>query len=122
MARTEKAEEKVLPNDTMFYKCPGEHEMHGGKFDFCIIDANDEDAVEAALADGWHLTTTEARETYEAEQAALSLHPDPINTPAPAAKQGGKKAAAPASAPAAGTGEGSAPAGAWGAAAPASGA
>lgn len=118
MARTEKAEEKVLPNDTMFYKCPGEHEMHGGKFDFCIIDANNEDAVEAALADGWHLTTTEARETYEAEQDALSAHPDPINTPAPAAKQGGKKAAAPA----AGTGEGLAPAGAWGAAASASGA
>lgn len=123
MARKEKAEEKVLPNDTMFYKCPGEHEMHGGKFAFCIIDANNEDAVEAALAEGWHLTTTEAREAFEAEQAALLLHPDPINSPAPAAaKQGGKKAAAPASAPAAGTGEGSAPAGAWGAAAPASGA
>lgn len=120
MARNEKAEEKVLPNDTMFYKCPGEHEMHGGKFDFCIIDANDESAVEAALADGWHFTTTEAREAFEAEQAALVAKPDPANAPKPAAT--GKKAAAPASAPTVGTADGNAPAGAWGAAAPASGA
>lgn len=119
MARNEKAEEKVLPNDTMFYKCPGEHEMHGGKFDYCIIDANDESAVEAALADGWHFTTTEAREAFEAEQAALAAKPDPANAPKPVAT--GKKAAAPASAPTVGTADGSAPAGAWGGAAPASG-
>jgi len=117
MARNEKPEEKVLPNDTMFYKCPGEHEMHGGKFDFCIIDANDEDAVEAALAEGWHLTTTEAREAYDAEQAANAIHAAQLEGQAAKPAATGKKGAAPAS----GTGEGSAPAAAWGGAAPASG-
>jgi hypothetical protein len=116
MARDKKPEEKVLPNDTMFYKCPGEHEIHGGKFDFCIVDANDESAVEAALAEGWHFTTTEAREAYDAEQAANAQHAAQLEGQAT-----GKKGAAPASGASAGTGEGSAPAAAWGGAAPASG-
>lgn len=101
-----------MANPTMLYKCPGEHQIHGGNFDYCIVDADEENAVEDALADGWHLTTPEAREAYEAEQLELAKG----NTPAPRASR--SRAAAPAS----GEGEGSAPAGAWGAAAPASGA
>lgn len=121
MARKEKAEEKVLPNDTMFYKCPGEHEIHGGKFDFKIIDANDESAVEAALAEGWHFTTTEAREAFDAEQVANAQHAAQLEGQATKPAATGKKAAAPASAPTVGTADGSAPAAAWGGTAPASG-
>ena len=120
MAWNEKPEEKILPNDTMFYKCPGEHEMHGGKFDFCIIDANDEEAVEGALAEGWCLTTTEAREAYDAEQAANAQHAAQLDGQAAKPAATGKKAAAHASGTSAGTGEGTPRAGVWGAAAPAS--
>ena len=48
-----------MKNPTMLYKSPGPHEIHGGKFDYTIFD---EDEVEQAIADGWSLTTTEAKE------------------------------------------------------------
>lgn len=60
----------------MLYKSPGPHEIHGGKFDYTI--AADEEAATAALADGWHLTTAEAKEAADA-----AANPPP-STPAPA--------------------------------------
>lgn len=45
----------------MLYKSPGPHEIHGGKFDYTI--AADEEEATAALANGWHLTTAEAKAT-----------------------------------------------------------
>lgn len=45
---------------TMLYKCPGPHDIHGGHFDYTIVDADQDGAVDAALADGWTLTTPEA--------------------------------------------------------------
>lgn len=42
----------------MVYKADGPHEIHGGKFDTLIVD--DAEQLDAALAGGWALTTTEA--------------------------------------------------------------
>lgn len=52
----------------MVYKAGGPHEIHGGKFDYLI--AEDADELDAMLADGWHLTTDEAREAPERERRA----------------------------------------------------
>lgn len=58
-----------MKNATMLYKCPGPHEIHGGHFDYTIIDADEEGAVEAAKADGWFETTTEAKEAADIAKA-----------------------------------------------------
>lgn len=42
----------------MLYKHPGKTKMHGDKFDYCIVDEAD---VSATKADGWALTTDEAK-------------------------------------------------------------
>ena len=57
-------------NPTMLYKAPGPHEIHGGRFDYTIVD---DDQIEATLAAGWYLTTTEAKAAHE---AALQLAAD----------------------------------------------
>ena len=41
----------------MLYKSPGPHKFHGGDFDYIIVDEAD---VDARVAEGWALTTTEA--------------------------------------------------------------
>lgn len=51
-----------MKNPTMLYKFPGAHEMHGDKFDYVIVD---EDEIAQAKKDGWHLTTTGAKEASE---------------------------------------------------------
>jgi len=43
---------------TMLYKHPGPHDIHGDKFDYLIVE---DDAIEAAIKDGWSLTTDEAK-------------------------------------------------------------
>lgn len=43
----------------MLYKAGGPHEIHGGRFDTLIVDDSDE--LDAALANGWHLNTDEAK-------------------------------------------------------------
>lgn len=48
---------------TMLYKAPGPHDIHGGRFDYTIVD---DEQVEAMLAAGWYLTTTEAKAAHEA--------------------------------------------------------
>jgi hypothetical protein len=52
-----------MTNTTMLYKAPGPHEIHGSRFDYIIVD---DDKIEAALADGWYLTTTEAKDAHQA--------------------------------------------------------
>lgn len=42
----------------MLYKHPGHHELHGGFFDYIVVD---EAEVDASIADGWSLTTDEAK-------------------------------------------------------------
>lgn len=51
----------------MLYKAGGPHEIHGGKFDYTIV--NDEAELEQAQADGWHLTTPEAKEAADAAKS-----------------------------------------------------
>jgi hypothetical protein len=48
---------------TMLYKAPGPHEIHGGNFDYTIVE---DDQIDAALAAGWYLTTTEAKAAHQA--------------------------------------------------------
>lgn len=50
-----------MKNAIMLYKHPGPHEIHGGHFDYIIVDADEEGAIDQALADGWHLTTDDAK-------------------------------------------------------------
>jgi hypothetical protein len=59
-----KADKKAVDSDakTMLYRAPGPHEIHGGRFDYTIVHDDD---VEAALADGWYLTTPEAKAAHE---------------------------------------------------------
>ena len=59
---------------TMLYKAPGPHEIHGGRFDYTIVD---DDQVEATLAAGWYLTTTEAKDAHQAalQEAADNAPP-----------------------------------------------
>ena len=53
-------------NETMLYKCPGPHEIHGGRFDYVIVPEVD---IPEAQAQGWHLTTTEAKAAHDQAQA-----------------------------------------------------
>lgn len=54
---------------TMLYKHPGKHDMHGNKFDYVIVD---DDQIDETIADGWHLTTTDALGGVKVEQDALT--------------------------------------------------
>lgn len=56
-----------MKNPTMLYKSPGPHDIHGGKFDTLVVDADD---VDGALADGWHLTTPNALAASKAKADA----------------------------------------------------
>lgn len=47
----------------MVYQASGTEEIHGGKFSTNIV--NNQDELDAALADGWHLTTPEAKAAAE---------------------------------------------------------
>lgn len=47
----------------MVYQAGGNEEIHGGRFATNIV--NDQDELDAALAGGWHLTTTEAKAAAE---------------------------------------------------------
>jgi hypothetical protein len=62
-------------NETMLYKCPGPHEIHGGHFDYVIVPEAD---IEEAKAQGWHLTTDEAR---AAREAAITAPPPALPVP-----------------------------------------
>ncbi len=55
----------------MLFRQPGLEPMHGGQFSTLIVA--DEDELDAALAEGWHETTTAAKEAHEAKQAAAKL-------------------------------------------------
>jgi ATPase subunit of ABC transporter with duplicated ATPase domains len=52
----------------MVYRTGGTEEIHGGKFSTHIV--HDTDELDAALADGWHLTTGEAADAPERERLA----------------------------------------------------
>lgn len=50
----------------MLYKRPGPHEIHEDMFDYIIVE---DDAVEAALKDGWCKTTDEAKSGEKPKRA-----------------------------------------------------
>ncbi len=59
-------------SQTMLYKAPGPHAIHGHMLDFIVVA---DEQIDAAIAEGWHLTTPEAvaavdREKAEAEARA----------------------------------------------------
>lgn len=49
----------------MMYRAGGSEQIHGSHFATHIV--NDADEEEAALADGWHLTTPDAKAAHEAQ-------------------------------------------------------
>lgn len=51
-----------MSNPTMLYKYPGPHEIHGGNFDYIIVDEDDNEKFSEAIDSGWCRTTTEALE------------------------------------------------------------
>lgn len=88
MAST-KSEEVSNEYPKMLYKHGGEHEIHGGKFHIAIAETAK--GEQEAIEEGYFLTTPEALEVFEAEQAALAKQPDPANV-GNAANWGGKTA------------------------------
>jgi hypothetical protein len=66
-------------NPTMLYKYPGSQEMHGGHFDYTIVDADEEGAIDKAKSEGWYLTTPEAKAAHEAALAAATAAKDAEN-------------------------------------------
>lgn len=62
---------------TMLYKTPGPHDIHGGKFDYIIVDSDDEQALGDAIRSGWRLTTA----------AALELAAEAANDNAPPTRE-----------------------------------
>jgi hypothetical protein len=49
---------------TALYKFPGSLDIHGGKFDFLAVP---DEEVEARLAEGWSLTTPDAKALHQAK-------------------------------------------------------
>lgn len=66
-----------MKNATMLYKCPGPHDIHGGHFDYTIVDADEEGAIDAAKADGWFETTDDAKAAFDAAKAQAELDAQP---------------------------------------------
>jgi hypothetical protein len=54
-------------SETMLYRAPGPHNLHGVQVDYIIVLDQD---VKVAQADGWHLTPTEAAEAHTAVSRA----------------------------------------------------
>lgn len=70
----------------MLYKFPGVEAMHGGLF--ATRTVADEDEQEAAIADGWHLTTPEAKEAHaESQKPAAVIEPAKMPEAAPEAAE-----------------------------------
>ena len=63
-----------MNDSAMLYKCPGPHEIHCGNYDYQIVPETD---VEQALAEGWYLTTGEAKAAHEAAQQPAAAPIDP---------------------------------------------
>jgi hypothetical protein len=57
----------------MVYRAGGTEEIHGGSFATLIVD--DQDALDAALADGWHMTTDEAHTPAPVDDAPPARTP-----------------------------------------------
>lgn len=65
----------------MLYKYPGRHELHGDHFDYTIVE---DDKIDEALADGWKLTTPEAKQAHADKLAAQAAERERANEEAAA--------------------------------------
>ena len=61
----------------MLFRQPGKEPMHGDFFSWCAV--HDEAELASALADGWHETTTAAKEAFHA--ATIPVPPGPDDHP-----------------------------------------
>jgi hypothetical protein len=52
---------QVLGNETMLYRHPGSHHIHGDLFDYTVVDVSREGVLDLALKEGWYLTPAEAK-------------------------------------------------------------
>ena len=66
---------------SMLYKAGGPVECHGGRFSTLIVA--DQGEQDAAVADGWALTTTEANELNAAQIPTVTADPIPADNAAP---------------------------------------
>lgn len=64
-----------MANNTMLYKMPGQHKIHGGDYDYMIVDADNADAFRTAKFNGWFETTTEAKRAYDAAKTVVEDSP-----------------------------------------------
>lgn len=62
----------------MVFKVGDQEEMHGGRFDYLI--ANDQDELDDLLADGWHLTTDEAKDANKPKTVEPAQSDDATTT------------------------------------------
>ena len=83
-----------MPNDRMLYKAPGPHAIHGGNFDYIIVDEDNVQAFEDALTNGWFKTTDEAKAGFVSEQTkeAASVDANGVTVSVPPAPVKPKKA------------------------------
>jgi len=104
-----------MRNATMLYKAPGPEPIHGSFLATTVVDADEEGAIDAALAEGWFLTTPEAIKAYEAEKAAKEAEAAAHQfSGVESAPKADKKATTAPAAPNVGTGEGNPATAAWG--------
>jgi hypothetical protein len=52
---------EIFSNETMLYRHPGAHRIHGDLFDYTVVDASREGVLDLALKEGWYLTPAEAK-------------------------------------------------------------
>ena len=55
---------------TMVYKAPGAHELHGVRVDYLVVDDAE---LEATLANGWHLTPAAAQAALDARAGVAAV-------------------------------------------------
>ena len=67
-----------MKHPTMLYKYPGEHDIHGDKFDYIVVDQDNTREYNKAIKDGWCKTTTEAKTPKEKprQQIKKSIEPE----------------------------------------------
>ena len=52
---------EIFKDETMLYKYPGAHRLHGDLYDYTIVDVSREGVLELAFKEGWHLTPAAAK-------------------------------------------------------------
>jgi len=65
----------------MIYRAGGTEEIHGGRFSTLIV--HDDEELAAALADGWHVSTCEARDAGQAAAPAPTVAAVPADDAPP---------------------------------------